>query len=138
MILHAPFMISSRLLPALQVEGLTISLDYSDTPGDGGRTRYWYALDFYSDGTLDIPEYEAEDLQSGVGGGTLQEGFESLLSFLEHAAETYRYHIRETEEEYEPVFTWEIDEKLYCVADEIGMLRIEIEETPGLIEESAR
>jgi hypothetical protein len=134
MLLKAPFMISSRLLPAIKVEGMTISLTYSDRPGDEHRTRYWYALDF-DDGTT----YEADDLQSGnIGDADLQYGFENLLGYLEHAAESYRYHIRETEEEYEPVFTEEIDEELYCISDEIGMLRLEVEETPGLIEESAR
>jgi hypothetical protein len=132
MLLKAPFMISSRLLPAVKVEGLTISLTYSDRPGDEHRTRYQYYLDF-ADGT----EYEADDLQSGnIGDANLQYGFVNLLGYLDHAAEHYGYCMRDRESGYEPVFTEEIDEKLYCVgADEIGMLRIEIEETPGLIEE---
>jgi len=136
MILHPPFLITSRLLPGLRVEGLTISLEYSSRPGDEGRTRYQYYLDF-ADGT----RYEADDLQSGVGNHSLQYGFENLLGYLDHAAEHYRYHDMESiygnDEEplYEPVFTEEIDAKLYEVGDEICMLRAEIEENPNRIEE---
>ncbi|NCC40916.1 MAG: hypothetical protein EOM21_16005 [Gammaproteobacteria bacterium] len=129
--LHEPFSISARLMAAVKVGGLTISIDYSNRPGDEHRTRYFYALDF-ADGT----EYEADDLQSGnVGDPGLQYGMESLLGYIEHAAEHYRYHMRDLEA-YEPVFTEEIDELLYGLnADEISMLRDEIENTDNLIEE---
>jgi hypothetical protein len=125
-------MITSRLMPGLRVEGLTISLEYSSRPGDEGRTRYQYYLDF-ADGT----RYEADDLQSGVGSHSLRYGFEGLLGFIESAADHFSYFKEDKLENYGPIFTLKIDSKLWSDIDmdEIAMLRAEIEENPNLIEE---
>lgn len=77
MILHEPFEISPRLLPGLRIPGFGwVSLAYSSNPGDKGRDRYCYYIDAPN------LHHEGDDLQSGVGGGSLVEGFRSLLSFL--------------------------------------------------------
>lgn len=79
--LHHPFSISSRLLPSVKVGDATISIEYAGNEPDG-RVRYRYYIDF-ADGT----EHVGEDLRSGVQGGSLREGMESLLAFLDASAE---------------------------------------------------
>ncbi len=86
--LTEPIIITSRLMTGLQIGNGTISIDYSDRPGDETRTRYLYFID------IDSHEYDNDDLQSGCQGGTLQEGLESLLAFLIAAGESYDYFIR--------------------------------------------
>lgn len=86
--LTAPIIITPRLMAGLQIGNGTISIDYSDRPGDGTRTRYRYFID------LDGHEHDNDDLQSGCQGGTLQEGLASLLSFLIAAGESYDYFTR--------------------------------------------
>lgn len=128
MILHPPFSISSRLLPSLRIEDGVIQLEYSPGPGREGRTRYRW--------TIDIPagEFSGDDLQSGAGGGGLRDGFESLLAFLDSAAESYRY--RGMEGENADLFPKPVVEWAYMHSDEICMLRLEIEESEKqLIEE---
>ena len=89
--------------------------------GDG-RTRYRYHID--------LPggfEHTGEDLKSGVGGGSLQEGFGSLLSFLGAAAEG-----GESADLFPPrVVKWAHEN-----ADEIAALGCEVEEKQGLIDEN--
>jgi hypothetical protein len=85
-IIQPPGMITSRLMAGLEVGDLTVSIGYSHLPGDGGRTRYHYAIDRKEGG-----EYEEHDLQSGRQGGDLNFGMESLLSFMDAAAERARY-----------------------------------------------
>jgi len=126
--LTQPFSISSRLLPALTIGGATIQLEYAMREGREGRTRYQWIIDL-PDGT----EHTGNDLQSGCQGGNLQEGFQSLLSFLAAAGESYRYKAMDGENSDlfpEPITLW-----ASLNADEIGMASLELEETPGLIEE---
>jgi len=78
-----PLCITSRLMVGFRfADGSTISIEYSDIPGDEGRTRYHYCID-----NDDGREYERSDLQSGVGHHGIQEGFASLVDFLLNAAE---------------------------------------------------
>ena len=122
--LHKPFMISSRLHAAIEIGGAVISMEISDIT-DEGRLVYHYFIDH--------PDfnYENADLKSGVGNGSLQEGFASLLAFLASDAGKYQYS-KSDENEYSfdspSVVEW-----AYQNSDEIGMLQMEIEETPNLI-----
>lgn len=132
MLLHPPFEISSRLLPALRVGGAVIQVEYSKRPGRDGRVRYQY--------TIDLPdgrEYVADDLQSGCGGGTLQEGFESLLCFLGACGESVNYQTRTGGEgENADLFPDFVAEWASQNTDELAMVQCGIEESETeLIEE---
>lgn len=136
MILHPPFSISARLLPALRLpDGGTIQLEYSRRPGRDGRTRYKW--------TIDLPsgeEFTGEDLQSGCQGGSLAEGFKSLCSFLSAAADSYRHRGLDWENvtEDDNAHGWDraVVEWACWNSDEISMLGMEIEESEAqLIEE---
>lgn len=118
MILHGPFVISPRLLPALRVEKAWIHLEYATEPGTDGRTRYRW--------TIDLPDgssFTGDDLQSGVGGGTLQEGFVSLLSFLRAAGESYMTGGENADLFPPPVVEWAYQYDL-----DLSLLACEIEE----------
>ena len=81
--LKNPVFITSRLLPGVKVGNAIVQLEYDGT--DDGRTVYKY--------TIDLKDEEGEttfsgnDLKSGCGGGSLNEGFSSLLVFLAAFAE---------------------------------------------------
>lgn len=122
MILHPPFQISPRLLPALCIDGAWIQLEYV-APWDDGRTRYRYTIDL-SNGH----EFIGDDLQSGVGGGSLQDGFAALLDFLSAAAESYRYTQRGHASDNDDLFPPAIMEWCGDVgSDEFAILREDIE-----------
>ncbi len=87
MILHDPFIISARLLPALRVGNGTLSLA-SAAWNDERRLEFGFYLD-----TPDF-EYFDDNLQSGCGGCEMVEAFGSFLSFLEASVESYRYEQR--------------------------------------------
>jgi hypothetical protein len=86
--LHAPFFISARLLPALKLGDLIISLEMLPREPDG-RNRYRYFID--PPAGCRAKPLEASDLRSGCQGGTLVLGFGSLLCFLDSAAESKRW-----------------------------------------------
>ena len=81
--LKNPVFITSRMLPGIQIGNAIVQLEYDGT--DDGRTVYRY--------TIDLKDEEGEttfsgnDLKSGRGGGSLNEGFSSLLVFLAAFAE---------------------------------------------------
>ena len=128
--LHDPFIITARLLPGVKVGDGYISIEYGGTTDDN-RTRYRYQID-----TPEI-EHTDNDLKSGGGGGSLQEGMASLLSFLDAAAESYDYHLRTgSAGENEDLFPKNVVEWAYQNRDEIGLPQCVIEETPNLIEET--
>ena len=93
MILHEPFIIGARLLPALQIGDATLSLASASwaehRDGDSGRR---VAFGFY----LDTPEFEYFDdnMHSGCRGPMLVSAFENFLGFLEAAIESYDFEIR--------------------------------------------
>lgn len=124
MTLNAPFCISARLLPAVQVGKAWISIEIDGETSDG-RTRYrWY---------IDTPNFEqtGNDLCSGCQGGSLQDGMASLLSFLSAAAESYRY--KGMDGENADLFPQQVTEWAAQHSDELSMLAMELEENPELI-----
>ena len=126
MILHPPFLISPSLKPALRIGDAWLELTYARREGREGRTRYAWSV-LLPDGA----EEAGDDLQSGCGGGNLQEGFGSLLSFLGACAEAIDYQERTGRESdnadlFPPrVAAWAAD----VGTDAFSMLALEIEET---------
>lgn len=130
--LHQPFIITGRLMAGLEINKAFISM--SAGPRDAeGRTQYQCYIDL-PDGS----EHVVADLRSGCQGGTLQEGFVSLLSFLGAAAESYRQHgcdwKRIDSLHNASMFPRAVSAWAYECSDELSMLGLEIEETPNLIE----
>lgn len=130
--LSPPFAISARLLPAIQIGGAWISLEYSRRGTSDGRTRYQWAIDL-PDGS----EHTGDDLKSGCGGGDLQGGFVSLLSFLAACGESVKFAQRTGREGENadlfpaPVAQWAADH-----TDDLMLVELEIEESAEkLIEE---
>jgi hypothetical protein len=129
MLLHNPVCITARLMAGVRVGDGFISIDYSDRQG-GRAVRYRYAID------LPGFEHEADDLLSGCQGGNLQEGLESLLCFLGACGEAYYWRLRTGHGgENIDLFPPKVGEWAYQHSDELAMLQLELEETPGLIEE---
>ena len=87
MILHDPFFIGSRLLPALKVGDGTLSLA-SASWNDERRLEFGFYLD-----TPDF-EYFDDNMKSGCGGCSMVEAFDGFLAFLEAAVESYNYEQR--------------------------------------------
>lgn len=128
--LRHPVIITARLEPGVKIGKTFVSIRYSNKRGEGSRTRYHYTID------IGRKSYSGDDLQSGSGGGGLQDGLETLLSFLEAAAESYSYRMRTGRSgENEDLFEPKVVEWAYQNSDEIGMLRTELEEDKHLIEE---
>ena len=93
MILHEPFIIGSRLFPALKVgEGTLTLVSASMDTETASVLGISLQFGFY----LDTPEFEYFDdnLQPGCGGCTLVGAFETFLNFLEAAIESYDYELR--------------------------------------------
>lgn len=125
--LKQPVIITPRLLAGIKIDNAFVSIDYAGQTAEG-RTRYRYHIDLEHGG-----EYSGTDLKSGCQGGTLQEGLESLLSFLGACAESYRY--KGMNGENSDLFPESIAQWASQNSDEIGMLQCELSETPNLIEE---
>ena len=88
MVLHPPFQIGPRLVPALQIGDVWISLEeVRHFEGREGRDVAKFILDF-PDGRV----FEDDSLQSGCQGfqGTVTV-FKTLLSFLGACGESIRY-----------------------------------------------
>lgn len=87
----------------------------------------------FKDGT----EHTGQDLKSGIGGGSLQQGMVSLLSFLAACGESYGYKLRTGRDgENYDLFPPAIAEWAYQNSDELSTLEIDIEESEvELIEE---
>lgn len=127
--LQKPFQISARLMPALRIGDAWLSLDLSGRQTSSGRDIYECWIDL-PDGS----EHEITDLRSGCQGGSVLEGFSSLLSFLGAAAESVAYsrHSGKPGENADlfpaAVVAW-ADQH----SDDLSMLVLELEETPDLI-----
>ena len=123
--IQAPCMITARLLPGLRVADATISIQYGD-PTKDGRQGYWWWIDL-DDGR----EFSGSDLASGVGGGSLQSGLESLLGFLSACGESFAYDQRRGGNgmggENSDLFPPEVAEWAAQNSDELGMAAIELE-----------
>ena len=130
MLIQSPLCITSRLMVGFQLGGAEVSIGYSDRPGRDRRTRYEYFID------IGKREFRGDDLQSGAGGGGLQSGLESLVSFLGAAAEALDYETRTGRaSDNADLFPRPVVEWACANSDELGMIGLELEETPGLIEE---
>ncbi len=117
--LSAPFQIGPRLLPALRVADAWLSLSAGPRNAEG-RTVYTYLIDI--DGKKPCI---GSDLKSGCQGGTLTEGFCSLLCFLGF------------ESEEDGLFPRRVSDWAKANDDELAMLRMEIEESPTPLIETA-
>ena len=128
--LRTPLIITPRLMPGARIANGFLSIGYSDLPGNGGRTRYHYAIDVDGQGC------EGHDLQSGSGGGDLQDGFRSFLAFLIDAAEGCGYELRTGRApESAGSFPLWVSEWAYDHSDELEALSLDLE-IDGLIEEA--
>lgn len=126
--LHPPMMITSRLMAGLKIGEAWVGIE--DGGLREGRQAYRYAID--------LPDYSYvnDDLSFGMGGGTLQQGLSSLMTFLGVFAEARRVGERwgGPESDNWGIFPDELAEWTMENADEIGMLGCELEEST-LIEE---
>lgn len=121
--ISAPCIITPRLLPGLQIGEATLSIEYGETTPDD-RQGYIYHVD------LPGYEYTGSDLASGVGGGSLQEGLASLLSFLGAFAESVQYAAGEDNgPENIDLFPEELQEWATENSDELSMTVYELEES---------
>jgi len=132
MILTDPVIICPRLLPGVCVNGVYISIEYSPRLGNSGRTRYRYHIDLPGHNG----SHTADDLQSGCGGGKLQEGLENLLSLLSACGESHSYSIHAGEPgENTELFSLSISEWCAKNSDELSVLECELQENPNAIQE---
>jgi hypothetical protein len=133
MILTGPFVISPRLLPALRIGDGWVQLEMTGRL-DYGRNLFKWTIDIDGKKGPDDGGWSGEDLKGPHG---LQEGFASLLVFLDAAQESYRYRISTGRTgENEDLFPPEVVEWAYQNSDEIGLLSCELSETDEeLIEE---
>lgn len=128
--LFKPFFISSRLRAAIKIGGATIDLEAGERNREG-RTEYAYSITL-EDGQC----HEGNDLASGCLGGSVREGFESLLDFLSACGESVGYSQRTgRQSENADLFPAFIGEWAAQYSDELSLARLELEENPGLIEE---
>jgi hypothetical protein len=130
--LHAPIIITPRLMAGVVVADGYVSIRFDGETGDG-RARCFYAIDTPN------CEHEARDLKSGVGDGTLQGMLDNLLIFMSAAGDRYEYARRfeggHPDGDEDP-FPHPIMEWCYLHKDEIDTVGCEIAEDAGtLIEE---
>ena len=120
--LNPPFEISPRLLPAVRVGSAFVSIEFAGQTSDG-RARYCYHID-----TPDW-EYTGADLKSGAGGGSLESGMESLLSFLSACGEAVAYSRRTgRESENADLFPPHVAQWCHQNSDELSILQLEVSE----------
>ncbi len=130
-----PCVITSRLRCGVRIGQSEISIAYGNSLD--GRQAYQYWLDLRLDGKR--IEFYGDDLASGVGGGTLQDGLESLLSFLSACGESYGYAMRKNgklidDDGNATLFPADVAEWAYINIDELAMIACELQETPDAIE----
>lgn len=130
MTIYSPLCITSRLLPGVEIGGATISIEYAHITSDGRQAYRW----FIDNGNGHRQDFQGDKLCSGVGGGSLQEGLESLLGFLGAFAEAIAYQERicaGEPVENSDLFPAMLGEWATANANEISMLACELEEKPG-------
>ena len=127
--LHPPFIIGPRLLPTLRIGNALISIERDGETRDN-RDRFRYFID------IDGSEHTDNDLRSGVGGCSIGEAFASLLSFLTHAAESYRPDDRDPRNNRSAgLFDEPVEEWAAAHSDELSGLVFDLESADELISE---
>ena len=111
MILRAPFMISSRLLPAVEVGQGTEQIIVSLSPSG-----------FILDGPFG--EHKVTGLRLSPLCKSVESAFETLLSFMTAAAESFRY--RGMDGENSDLFPAEVTEALFQVSTELECMWADI------------
>ena len=117
--LYDPFTIAPNLEPGLKIGDAYVTLRYSNRPHPEGRQRYQWAWMHIPTGAMESDD----DLASGGGGGTLIQGFDSLLSFLSAFASAHDH-----EDENHDLFPQSMRKWAEQNEDDIGVLQIELEE----------
>lgn len=116
MILHPPFAISARLLPALHLGGAWLS---------------WDGTNFY----LDLPggEHIIDDYRPGMC-NDVQQCFADILSFMGAAAESREYRLRNgVPGENEDLFPPHVVDWICTCKDDVEAYGMDFEEGPQLI-----
>ncbi len=127
MLLHSPFVIGSRLLPALRIGGAELSLEWERTSHDG-RDVFRWTID------LDGAEYSAADLKSGCQGCSTQQMFGTFLAFLSACGEGVNYQSRTgRESDNADLFPPSVAEWAAAHTDELSLLCCELEESSAAL-----
>ena len=127
--IKSPCIITARLLPGIQIGNSFLSIDRVGITHDD-RDEYVIYLD------TPKKEYTIDDLKSGVGGGSLQKGLESCLSFMGACAESLDYQDRTGKRgENADLFSDEIGAWCQANKNEIDMLQCILSEEENLINE---
>lgn len=126
--LLSPFVISSRLAPAVNIGNATLSFV-------AGR----FLIDF-ADGSSHVVQgfrFPAGRIADSTDESVLQDGFASILSFLSACAESRAYGRRKNGDpmsgENSSLFPDYVGQWAEEMSEEISLLAYEIEETKGLI-----
>jgi len=110
--IHEPMIITARLLPGVRIEDAFISVEPTGNRGEYGKPVWrWF---------IDLPdgEFKGDDL---AGWGDHKAMMETLLAFLEAAAESY------PDGENADLFPAPVVAWAHQNSDEISILRMELE-----------
>lgn len=130
--LSDPVQITPRLMAGLRIgKDSWVSIEYSNKPDPEGRQRYFYAIDAKEQ------SHEAEDLRSGVGGGSLWFGLTCLLTYLSAAGEAYRYRMKDIPSDNENLFPDWVEEWCYQNDGELAEASMLLEENKNAIDEGS-
>ena len=121
-----PLYISSRLMAALDIPGLGTCHVHAKVRTDEGRVRYSYLVEDEARNEV----ITGEDIESGVNADVdYTDAMGTLLSFMSHAAENYRYHFVDSHGGGDgPVFGTAQDEWCFQHEDEIAMAQCDLED----------
>ena len=126
MILHEPFKISARLLPAMQFENVWLSFEASTNT-------------FYLDGLS--KEYVIDEYRPSPLCSSIQQCFADILSFMSVAGDCVAWAKRSGEDPFADeggsanLFPREVSEWCAERHDDLSCLAMDFEEGPQLIEE---
>lgn len=153
LILKPPFVISSRLLPALEVgkEGSdfgTLSLKYdaiSKTGRNAGNYRFRWHLDLKNGKKkhFTAADIYQQPCREHNGRTIYQQAFSALLSFLTAAAESYKHALSQNKlndkdwmaDSSASLFPMPVVEWAHANSDELELLALDLEQPELLVEE---
>lgn len=125
--LKPPFLIGGRLLPAIRIGDVWISMERLERR----ENRYVFRW------TIDMPDgssHTGSDMDSPRS--SIQEAFANILGFLSAAAEAYGYELQTgRKSENIDLFPKPVVEWAYQNSDDIDVMACGVEETEGLIVE---